>query len=81
MRKITLLFVIACFSSTSIEAQTAAKSIYGEVGGPGIFSINFDTRFSKQENGFGMRVGIGGIDLSGPSFVLADASFCFFQLV
>src|SRR4051794_30902153 len=55
---VSFLFLFAIVSITS--AQTAAKSIYVELGGPGIASFNFDTRFSKSEKGLGGRIGIGG---------------------
>ena len=55
---IALLFSFAIVSITS--AQTAAKSVYVELGGPGVASFNFDTRFSKTENGLSGRIGIGG---------------------
>ena len=35
------------------------KSIYFEAGGPGVlYSINYDVRFSKTQNGVGIRAGI-----------------------
>ena len=55
---ITSLFLLAIVSIAS--AQTAAKCIYVELDGPGIASLNFDTRFSKSEKGLGGRIGIGG---------------------
>jgi hypothetical protein len=42
----------------------SAKSIYFELGGPGLASFNFDTRFSKREDGIGGRIGFGGFSLS-----------------
>jgi hypothetical protein len=51
-------------------AQTAAKSIYGEIGGPGFASLNFDMRFQKTEDGLGGRVGIGGFSISGSSVIV-----------
>lgn len=42
--------------------QYKPKSIYLEAFGPGSFySLNFDTRFKKFQNGLGMRVGFGYI--------------------
>ena len=39
--------------------NTRAKSIYLEAGGPGSFySLNYDTRFKKKQNGLGARIGI-----------------------
>ena len=53
------LFVLA-ISSTCAQA---AKSVYFELGGPGLASFNFDTRFSPKEDGIGGRVGIGGFSI------------------
>jgi hypothetical protein len=40
--------------------QPSARSMYGEIGGPGILSLNYDQRF-KGQKGLGFRVGAGGI--------------------
>lgn len=61
MRKIFLLSVIISISIIS-NAQSA-KSINFELGGPGLASFNFDTRFGPKEDGIGGRVGIGGFTL------------------
>lgn len=37
----------------------SAQSFYGEVGGPGIITINYDQRL-KGQDGFGFRAGMGG---------------------
>lgn len=58
MKKIFFLFVIALCLSKAGSAQ--AKSIYFELGGPGLASINFDSRFSRGESGIGGRIGVGG---------------------
>jgi hypothetical protein len=64
MKKIILLLVVSlCFLNLTYSQQ-AAKAAYAEIGGPGLASVNFDTRFSKTENGFGGRVGIGGFSIS-----------------
>ena len=58
-----ILFVFSAIffiSLNALHAQTAAKSVYAEIGGPGLASVNFDTRFSKTEGGLGGRIGIGG---------------------
>lgn len=55
--KKTFVFILLIFFSTICRAQ--AKSVYVELGGPGITSANFDTRFTKSEGGIGGRVGIG----------------------
>jgi hypothetical protein len=62
-----MLLVLAAFSNHS-NAQ-AAKSIYFELGGPGIASINFDSRFGKSEAGIGGRIGIGGFSIDGEGAV------------
>lgn len=60
MRKIFVLAILFFCLSFIAKAQTAAKSVYAELGGPGVVSFNFDTRFSKKENGLGGRIGFGG---------------------
>jgi hypothetical protein len=63
-------FVIACAMLFSFlgKAQNA-QSVYFELGGPGIASFNYDTRFSGKEGGFGGRIGIGGISVDGSGVV------------
>jgi len=58
-----LLFAFIAFSEF-VSAQSA-KSIYFELGGPGLASVNFDTRFGAKEGGLGGRVGIGGFSVGG----------------
>jgi hypothetical protein len=60
MRKIFILTTLSLVISFCSQAQSAAKSIYAELGGPGVISFNFDTRFSKKEDGLGGRIGVGG---------------------
>jgi hypothetical protein len=60
MRKIFILTTLCFCISFLSKAQTAAKSIYAELGGPGLISFNFDTRFTKKEDGIGGRIGFGG---------------------
>lgn len=67
-----LLFLSILFLSavSTVSAQkTAAKSMYFELGGPGLASINFDTRFSARQDGLGGRVGVGGFSIDGSSIV------------
>lgn len=68
MRKFILFFfvLIVCLKGQS----QSAKSIYAELGGPGLASINFDTRFSGGEAGIGGRVGIGGFSTDGSTLLL-----------
>ena len=44
----------------TVSASSIAQTGFVELGGPGLASINFDTRFSKKSDGIGGRVGIGG---------------------
>lgn len=68
MKQIITVFLFIVCMSTIVSAQRnvtdipqpAARSIFGEIGGPGIFSLNYDQRF-KGEKGLGFRVGAGGI--------------------
>ncbi|MBW0179222.1 hypothetical protein [Sediminibacterium sp.] len=69
MKQILLsLFLLITVAGTALYAQQRdadlpgppAKSIYGEIGGPGLFSANYDQRF-KGQKGWGFRVGMGGI--------------------
>jgi len=65
MKKIMALTLL-CISFISINftyGQTAAKAAYAEIGGPGLASVNFDTRFTKTEDGLGGRIGIGGFSV------------------
>jgi hypothetical protein len=78
MKKIILVAIIL-FSANSLFAQTAAKSIYFELGGPGFASFNFDTRFSKKEDGLGARIGFGGfkVDDEGLLFIPVGLNYLF----
>src|SRR5258708_2533047 len=59
MKTILLITAIVLFAADTLFAL-GNKSVYVELGGNGIaFSANFDSRFTKNENGFGFRVGIG----------------------
>lgn len=47
--------------SSGHEPSDNASQIYIEAGGPGlIYSVNYDGRFSFNEDGFGFRLGVGG---------------------
>jgi hypothetical protein len=67
MKKLFLLFTIALFVSKIGAAQ--AKAVFFELGGPGLASINFDSRFSKGEAGLGGRIGVGGFSIDQESIV------------
>jgi hypothetical protein len=55
------LVVSLSAQSNSNAANPNAKSIFFELGGPGLASVNYDMRFKKTGQGLGFRVGIGGI--------------------
>ena len=67
MKKVFLLFAVALCITEVGSAQ--AKSVFFELGGPGLASINFDSRFSKSEAGIGGRIGLGGFSIDGESVV------------
>ena len=59
MKKLFFILPLLCTSFLSFS-QTAAKSVYFELGGAGIASVNYDMRLQKKEDGLGFRAGIGG---------------------
>lgn len=70
LKHLSLFVLIAAFTS-HVHAQKVndtnefmykrpARTVFGEIGGPGLFSINYDQRF-RGENGLGYRIGAGGI--------------------
>lgn len=71
MKSFFLLSVLACFSFKIVYSQeiqnTSAKSVYAELGGPGLASINYDMRFGKRSDGLGFRAGFGGFSIDGIS--------------
>jgi hypothetical protein len=60
---IALLFICS-------ETSAQAPQLYAELGGPSLAGINFDTRFSKKESGFGGRIGIGGVSIDGSGLLM-----------
>ena len=77
MKKIIFLLLLFFTFYHSSLAQHAAKAIYFELGGPGLAAINYDTRFSKKEDGLGGRIGFGGfsVDNTGAIFVPAGLNY------
>jgi hypothetical protein len=69
MKKVIFLLLTGLVLNGSTIAQQAAKSIYFELGGPGLASFNFDTRFTKKEGGIGGRIGFGGFAIDGSSAI------------
>jgi len=52
-----------------MQTTRNASQLYFELGGPGIiYSFNYDGRFSKYENGLGLRIGIGGASVNGDGY-------------
>ena len=64
MLKNLLGIVLLSFFANSLFAQKSAMAAYAEIGGPGLASINFDSRFAKKEDGLGWRAGVGGFSIS-----------------
>jgi hypothetical protein len=63
-RSFVALFFFVCVA-VGAQAQGPAQSAYVELLGPGLASINFDTRFTKKEDGIGGRVGVGYLNMYG----------------
>jgi hypothetical protein len=72
MKKIFLL-VLCASSAVAAFSQQSAKAVFFELGGPGIASFNFDTRFSKKEDGIGGRIGFGGFSVDGTGAIFIPA--------
>lgn len=68
MKRIILLSVLAMGISHFAKSQA---SMFFEIGGPGLASFNFDTRFTGRNDGIGGRIGVGGfsVDDEGAIFV------------
>jgi len=73
MKKRYLLPALFTLLISFTKAQSSAKAVYAEIGGPGFASINYDMRFAKKEDGFGFRAGIGG-------FTIDNTSMTFFPM-
>lgn len=52
--------MVAVFGKANAQP---AMTGYVEIGGPGLASVNFDTRFTASESGIGGRVGFGGFKI------------------
>lgn len=63
MKKL-IFSILPCLFFLFNSYSQGAKSIYVELGGPGLASANFDMRFSNKEDGLGFRAGIGGFSVS-----------------
>ncbi len=69
------LTIALLFLSKFINAQTAAKSVYFELGGAGLASVNYDMRFQKKDDGLGFKVGVGGFDVDGTQALFIPVGF------
>jgi hypothetical protein len=67
---IALLCSLLFGATYDAGAQHAAKSVFVEIGGPGLTSLNFDSRFSKKEDGVGGRIGVGYFNIFGERLLL-----------
>ncbi len=66
---ITFFLLLAIFSAESnpsterqsrLDTSMRAKSVYVEYGGPSaIYSVTYDARFTRGNNGWGFRTGVG----------------------
>jgi len=72
MKKLLLICLLS-FGAHSAFSQQPARAIFFELGGPGIASFNFDTRFSKKEDGIGGRIGFGGFSIEGSGAIFVPA--------
>jgi hypothetical protein len=77
MRKIPALLIAAIMAGFYSTAQMttnmshgSAKTVYLEVGGPGLISVNYDMRLSGKQDGFGFRAGFGGWSLKNSRLIL-----------
>lgn len=57
---IAFLLTVSFFNTANAQTNQRAQNAFLEVGGAGLsISANYDTRFSDQRNGFGVRAGLG----------------------
>lgn len=61
MKKVIILSVLAICLTNMAKSQAA---MFFELGGPGLASFNFDTRFTNRNDGIGGRIGIGGFSIN-----------------
>lgn len=82
MKKILILgFFAACGLSLNAQGvekkmgtSASASQLYFEAGGSAVvYSLNFDSRFRKQENGLGFRIGVGGAGSDGSGYFAIPA--------
>jgi len=68
MKKYIFSLLVLVFVTSNLKAQENfagsnpyAKSIFFELGGPGLASVNYDMRFNNTGKGLGFRAGVGGV--------------------
>jgi len=66
-KKILVSFFLIC-CAVGAFSQTG-RAVFFELGGPGVASFNFDTRFGPRNDGIGGRIGIGGFSIDDESVV------------
>lgn len=71
MKRIYFVFTLA-LAAIHFAAAQSAQSVYFELGGPGIASLNYDLRFSGKQGGIGGRIGVGY------SKVVSDSNSAFY---
>lgn len=62
--KLLLTAATLLLTTYSNLCNAQAKSVFFELGGPGLASVNYDMRFQKTEGGFGGRIGVGGFSIN-----------------
>lgn len=72
------ILVVAVSQAQGVERESKtsanASQIYLEAGGSAvIYSINYDGRFGKYENGVGFRIGVGGASYDGDGYIAIPA--------
>ena len=60
MKKFFILSVLVLLLSNLAKSQSV---VFFELGGPGLASFNFDTRFTGRNDGIGGRIGVGGFSI------------------
>jgi hypothetical protein len=70
MKKIIMLLAIATFANNNNLFSQVAQCFFAELGGPGLASINYDTRLTKKDDGIGLRLGLGGLSVDYESVIL-----------
>ncbi|AGA78725.1 hypothetical protein [Echinicola vietnamensis] len=64
MKKIVMISIalVLTFQVAAQERKSPrSENIHAEIGGPGLFTFNYDTRFKEGGKGWGARAGLGYI--------------------